>query len=731
MVGPGGIGKTRLAIEAASQSQAAFSDGVYFVRLDSVNTVPRIVPEIADALGFAFENERRVDPKIQLFNYLREKQALLVLDNLEQLLAEPGIEVLGELLTNAPKVKLLTTSRESLELRGEWLFEVEGLPGPERLGTQENIQDTSVELFFQRARRAHAGFKAAPTEYPTIARICQLVEGMPLGIELAAAWVRTLSCEQIVEEIERGLEFLTGSTRDFPTRHRSMRAVFDHSWTLLSVDEQAVLLGLSAFRGGFKREAAEQVAGATLPLLSSLVMKSLIRRNGAERYGLHELIRQFAAEHLSDRPKEQRAIRTRHSQYYLEYFGQADARLRSSTQQETLTELTAEMDNFRVAWDWAITQGRFTLIEKTMRTFEMFYDIRGWLQEGFDRLEGALRELGAACEKSPADREAQVALAHILTARSLFAYRLAWHGEAQRMLEQSLEILRPLNEPQVLLESVTLLGMVMKVTGNYQEAMQRYGEGLKIAIAINDRWFVAFCLTLLAELASITQVGNLDNRHERMQAAVAAWRAIGDPRFTTMGLNLLSLNAAALGRHSEAHAALEECVALSMSIEDRLGLSFAYRGLGLLAEEQGLHMEAVKMLHASLDTFAELGARQEVAQVLSEMGRSAFALGNDTEARRVWRESLRIATETHGASVALEALVGFARLQAKQGDINQALETLLIVLNHPACLQQTKDRALQLRAEFERQVTSRQVEAAAKRVEENTFEAAIDEALKS
>ena len=241
---------------------------------------------------------------------------------------------------------------------------------------------------------------------------------MPLGIELAAAWVRTLSCDEIAREIERGLDFLSVSTRDLPARHRSMRAVFDHSWKLLTEEEQGVLLRLSVFRGGFRREAAEQVADATLSVLSTLVTKSLIRRSGAGRYDLHELIRQFAAEHFAERPEEQTATQARHGSYYLTYFSQADGRLRSSAQRETLAELTAEMDNFRAAWDWAVTHGEFALIEQTMRTFAMLYDTRGWLQEGLDTLGRAVNALETAHGQSPPDRTNQVALGHLLTARA-------------------------------------------------------------------------------------------------------------------------------------------------------------------------------------------------------------------------------------------------------------------------------------------------------------------------
>jgi predicted ATPase/DNA-binding XRE family transcriptional regulator len=731
LVGPGGIGKTRLAIEAASQVQHAFADGAYFVHFAPVNSTRFIVPVIADTVGFAFESSNRADPKTQLFNFLKEKQVLLLIDNLEQLLTEPGIELLAELLANAPQVKLLATSRESLGLQDEWVFEVYGLPVPENIHAEGSSQDTSVELFLQRARRAHVGFNPTMKDYPAIVHVCRLVEGNPLAIELSAAWVRVLSCDEIEQEIERGLGFLRVSARDIPARHRSMRAVFDHSWKLLTEEEQGVLLRLSVFRGGFRREAAETVAGASLSVLSTLVMKSLIRRSGAGRYDLHELIRQFAAEQLAGRPQQQAATQARHGSYYLTFFGQADERLRSSTQREMLSELTAEMDNFRAAWDWAVTHGQFALIEQTMRTFWMLYDMRGWLQEGLEMLGRAVSALERAHGGSSPHLTNQVALGHILTSHAVLATRLGQQEQAQSTLERALEILRPLDEPRVLVETITFLGLVMEFTGDYPRASEFYTEGLEIATAVGDRWYTALCRLLLAGEGSLRlPTSTPENSHERLQSVVAEWRTIGDPRLTAVALQNLSWMAVKLGFYDEAREALEESVLLNTSIGDRWNLGFTYRGLGLVAQAQGEHLRAVGMFHKSLDTLTEVGARQDKARVQVEMSHSIFALGNDAEAERGWCEALHVTMKTQGTFVALEALAGIAALKAKQGNIKRALELSLTVLNHPASLQETKNRASALRAELEAQLTSQQVEAVRERAQTKTLEAIVEEVLK-
>jgi predicted ATPase len=730
LVGPGGIGKTRLAIAAAEHVQDDFDDGVYFAAFTPVNSTRFIVPVIADAVGFAFEKATRSDPKTQLFNYLKGRRALLLTDNLEQLLAEPGIEVLAELLAAAPLVKLLATSRESLGLQEEWVFEVQGLPVPNGANVGDSPADTSVELFLQRARRAHVGFYATPADYSAIIRICQLVDGMPLGIELAAAWVRTLSCEEIAREIERGLDFLSGSARDLPARHRSMRAVFDHSWRLLAEEEQGVLRRLSVFQDGFGREAAEIVAGATLSLLSSLVTKSFIRRSGAGRYDLHELVCQFAAEQLAGYPEEQAVAQERHARHSMDVFRQADGRLRSAAQREALAELTAEMDNFRAAWDWAVAHGAVSLFEPALRTFTIFFDIRGWYREGLDLLDRAIAELEATSQLTTPGRIEQVTLGHLLVSQGLFALRIAQHEQAIAALERSLAILRPLHEPRVLMEAVTFLGLVLALTGKYSRAFELYVEGEKIATAIGDRWFAALCRISQIDMGGFMQ-GSIEpeKAYEQFRSVVADLHAIGDPRFTAIGLNGLSLSALRIGRYDEARHALEDSVAQGQLIGDRWNLGFAYRGLGIIAQSQGEHNQAVAMFRTGLDILTDLGARQDVARVLAEMSRSVFGLGNDAEAGRLWREALRIAVETSGTFIALEALVGLARLQAKQGERVRAITFLSFVLQHPATLQDTRDRANDLRRELEAPLSSQQREAVLAQAEQKTFMAVVNEIL--
>ncbi len=255
IVGPGGIGKTRLAIEAARRSQDLFSDGVWFVSLVALNSPAVLVPAIAEAINFRIPDP--ANPQAQLLRHLCDKRALLILDNAEQLLE--GVGLFAEILNACPQVKLLVTSRERLSLLSEWVFEIQGLPVPASDQVEQFESYSSVALFLQCAKRVQAGFELRQEERRWALKICQVMEGMPLGIELSAAWVGLLPCEAIAREIEHNIDFLTVSMRDLPERHHSLRATLDHSWKLLNAEEQRILSRLSVFHGSFRREAAGEI----------------------------------------------------------------------------------------------------------------------------------------------------------------------------------------------------------------------------------------------------------------------------------------------------------------------------------------------------------------------------------------------------------------------------------------------------------------------------------------
>jgi predicted ATPase/class 3 adenylate cyclase len=294
LVGTGGIGKTRLAIEAAQRNRASFTHGAHFVPLATVLS-PDMVPfAIGDILEFTFLGPDA--PLNQLIAYLHDKTLLLVLDNFEHLVS--GAPMLADLLAGAPRLKVLVTSRERLSLQGEWVLPVESIEYPARADDDQFASYAAVQLFKQGAQRVQPAF-ALLDDAPCVLRICQLVEGLPLAIELAATWVRLLPCWQVADRLASSLDFLTSLARDVPERHRSLRAVFNQSWDMLTSTEQTAYAKLSVFHGPFDLQAAEEVGGASLAVLASLSDKSLLRADGQGLYTLHELLRQYAAAQLA------------------------------------------------------------------------------------------------------------------------------------------------------------------------------------------------------------------------------------------------------------------------------------------------------------------------------------------------------------------------------------------------------------------------------------------------
>ncbi|HET9587487.1 MAG TPA: helix-turn-helix domain-containing protein, partial [Anaerolineales bacterium] len=471
LTGPGGVGKTSLALEVAHQLRDSFNHGACFVSLVGTNRPEFMLTTVADALGFVFSGAAEL--KTQLFNFLKQKEILLVLDNVEHLLE--GIEVLSELLEFAPDVTLLATSREQLNLRTEWIFEVQGLPVPSDSEPETLEANSAVALFIQRASQADVGFSPAAEDLPAITRICQLVEGLPLGIELAATWVNTLSCQEIADEIEKNLNFLETSRRDIPERHRSMNAVFEYSWNLLSTDEQKLLRGLSVFEGGFQREAAVEVAGATLPLLSALVGKSLIRHIGFGRYDEHELLRQYSAAHLRENAENEIATRDRHAAYYLALWRDREEQLKSAQQRNALRELIQDIDDFRSAWEWAVHRKHFTMLYQCLRSLLIVYDLYGWHINAIKRLESLIRALRSSPEM---EQRGADSLGLALAFEGWFYFRRGQLHEARDRFEEALAILRPLEDVLALADALSLSSPVMTSLGEGEKALQYVNEGL-------------------------------------------------------------------------------------------------------------------------------------------------------------------------------------------------------------------------------------------------------------
>ena len=530
LVGVGGSGKTRLALAAAtnllSEIEAGhFEHGLFFVSLAPIQTAEALVSLVAQTLGFAFYEPD--NPQQQLLAYLRRKNLLLILDNFEHLLppseetSAGALEFVTEILRDAPAVKILVTSRTRLNLQGETLSAVSSMRYPDSstdLSSADLVQYGAVRLFLETAQRVQPDYTPSNDDLAAIVRICGQVQGLPLGILLAASWASMLTVTEILGQIsDQSLDFLAIDWPDVPKRQRSMRAVFDHSWRLLTQRERQVFRGLAVFRGGFTWPAVQQVTGASLPELLALHNKSLLQRTPLGRYELHELLRQFAAEKLDQFPDESQATHDRHAAYYADTLQDWAATLHGARQQTVLKEIETDLENARVAWQWAVAHQQITCLERAVDGLCRFYEWRWRYQEGEAACRLATNKLKSIREQDynllPADSkdDTRRILAKILIWQGFFTRTLGETEPARQLLAQSLALLNDLGQAnqdvrQEKAAALHQMGELVDTTSHFEAAEKRYRQSLTLYQAQNDRWGTAEVLIKLGRVAK-----SLDN----------------------------------------------------------------------------------------------------------------------------------------------------------------------------------------------------------------------------
>ncbi|WP_420629547.1 AfsR/SARP family transcriptional regulator [Candidatus Leptofilum sp.] len=607
IVGPGGIGKTSLALalgwQAATAHLGPFLHGVYFVPLADVALVDStefnpLVTAVAEAIGFTFAGSR--DPQAQLMGYLKNKKMLLLLDNLEHLMAA-GRQLILQLYQQSPEVNILVTSRERLNLVGEWALPLAGLPTDSADATSP-----AMTLFVQRAQQVEARFSLTDVgDCPetAVARICQLLEGLPLAIELAAAWVRLLSCPEILDELHQNLDSLGSSNVAQPARHHSLRAVFDYSWQLLTYDEQQTLARLSVFQGGFDRKAAAEVAQAKLPQLSALLDKSFLRRrvgeNGraaASRYEMLMVVRQFAAEHLPG-GEALKALQGRYGRYYLDLVAAQEADLQGGNQQQALAIINQEMDNVRQAWRLAVSQGDVAAVDRATAVLSLFLYMRSWFREGLALFTQAVTELVAQAPRA--------VLGKLKARQGWFAFLLGDRGRAERLLQESIDTLRVDGEPAALSYALNYLAVVQYVQDNYETGWASCQE----ALAIGEQHGLTYSQAISNNILS--QIAFLQKRYEvaltHSQTSLRLEQTLGNR--WSMGFSLVNLGrvAYALGDFATAQTRYEESLAIRQSMEDARGQGLCYLYLGDTAVASQNLPEAEAHYQKSVAIFRQIG----------------------------------------------------------------------------------------------------------------------------
>ena len=354
VVGISGVGKTRFVLQGATQAMGVFRQGVNYVSAAAISTPEALSHAIVRALALPLLGQRNA--ATQLISQLRNRETLIVLDQLDH---HPGVpRFLHELIQQARGVRLLVASSNRLDLPGEWVLPLYGLRVPETDDPNQVRRSDAVQLFMQAVQRVRGVNGLSTDELPHVARICRLVEGMPLGIELAAAWARLLSYQEIAEEIEKNYRFLATASPGTPERHLSLTAAFDHSWNQMATEERTLFRRLSVFRGGFVREAAEQVASASLQTLAALMDKCLIQRRLSGRYQIHGLLRSYGEQKLAERPDEEAHTYECYCAYYTRFL-QCQMELFNAGQGHVpLSEIAEEQQNLQAAWRWATSSAQ-------------------------------------------------------------------------------------------------------------------------------------------------------------------------------------------------------------------------------------------------------------------------------------------------------------------------------------------------------------------------------------
>jgi predicted ATPase/DNA-binding SARP family transcriptional activator len=620
LVGPGGIGKTRLALRAVVERTYQYNDGIFFVPLLSVESGDLIALEIAGTIRFVMKGSS--SPDNELIEYLATQNMLLVLDNFEHL--ADSTHLISEILTHAPDVKILVTSRQWLNLQQEWVLPIDGMAYPPE-ATPSLSQYSAVKLFVACAQRIRPRFslEADPT---AVLRICQLVEGMPLSIELAATWLRAISISEIVEQIN--VNFLTTGARNVPERHRSVRTVFDNSWNFLDSAERRVVMKLSIFKDSFDRAAALHVAGASMAILASLVEKSFLRLGDDNRYNIHELLRQYIFDQL-DLVGEVRQTQDAHLQYYVALAQSAAPELRGANQLEWLKRLESEHENIRNALTWALDSDQTIMALQIEEAIWLFWQSRSHMTEARQWMERTLAQCGPLVSSL---------YANVLHAAGFFAWSQGFYAIAEEHHHRALNIRRELDDQAGISASLNNLGILAWTRGQWEESCSYYEQSIAIRRVTGFKLGLATVLGNLA--ATFIEMSNYTGANNCLEEARQLYKELGDIQgISSVLLNLGNLEYQ-MGNNERARLLHEEALEIGRGIGHAEQIALLLYNLSDIALDQADYAAAQTMLNESLVLRRQANDKQGVAEVLIAQGRLALHTNQVAQAEQLATEGV-------------------------------------------------------------------------------------------
>lgn len=683
IAGLGGVGKTRLAQEAAWRARKDFSEGVWYVPLVSLTEISDLVPAMANAMGITFSGQD--DPKRQILNYLRQKETLLLLDNAEQLISQELTDFLLEVLARAPGVKIIVTSRERLRMQAEFVVDLRGLGYPDDRPAIAGSHYPAGQLFLQRLSSHGRPLAGEPGVDATVHQICRLVDGLPLALELAASWIPSMTLAEILGAIESSPDLLETDLRDVPARHRSIQKVFDTSWQMLTEVDRRILRKLAYFNGGYSMEAIRRTTGAAPQQVQGLADKSLLRSAGRGRYEMHSLVRQYALAKLERQPAEVQAIARDHGDYYADFLAARRAMILGPEYLKASAEIRADISNVYQAWEWALANRRWEVVDRSLETLYVYlYNIQGLYAEAAQRFIPSAEQIAQTDDSD--------ALRWMARLGSRGANQLLKLGElesAEEAAQNSLALLQQHDERTEIARAMSTMGVIRWWRHDRETALQLTREAVALARENSPIQDLCFCLNNLGYLLS--QVGDDRGAKVILEESLALSGAAHLAHHHLTALTSLSVGYARSGDYETARDYLERIVAQTPKHTMLGRRAQALNNLGMILMLSGQFEQALPRLEEAAHLYQKLGLVHNAAGATIGSGKAMVELGQIERATRHCCHVLAVVQTLDLPRFTLEALSLVGRLCSARQERATAAAYLTFVATQPETLVDTKN----------------------------------------
>ncbi|MEM7028647.1 MAG: BTAD domain-containing putative transcriptional regulator [Chloroflexota bacterium] len=660
LIGPGGIGKTQLALEFARQEKRHYPDGAWFVSLAEITNSNQISSTIASSLAVQMTSSQ--DSETRLYQFLRDKSLLLILDNFEHLL-ESSI-VIPKLLQQAPSVKILVTSRERLNLHLETVFDFGGLDLPK---ANQAEASSAVALFVDRAQRVSPSFKLTTNVKPDVIRICQIVDGMPLGIELAAVWTRVLSCERILRKLQSSIDLLTVSMPDIPIRHRCIRALFEESWKNLSLEAQEAFTQASIFRGGCDGYALQQVTNAALATMTELVDRSFLRKTNDDRFQMHELMRQFGAEKLAQSLQGAATVKKRHAYYYLSYLTAFEYDLIGNHQIKTAQKIAEDLENIRTAWQWALDYKGINLLERAAKSLFKYHYICALAHDGAAIFEQAANHL------SDTGTPPTALLVRIRNYLAAFLEPLGKVEECYKLLTHNFTTAQEYHLPNEAGWALFRLA-ILNIWKNEDLARSQLEESRTLFQRTGDQEGL---IEALIKQAYIIREVELQPAFDLVTEALRLARDLDAPLLIAISLKELCGVCANQGDYDQAQMHAEEALTLAQHLQNRLLEAEILNNLAIPVAYQEDFARSLLLLEKSVQIYQQVGLESGDALTVQEnLGRLALRTADWKKAVSYFQETAAKCRRANNEFMLARCQEGLSEAWFNLGHYQQAKKAL-------------------------------------------------------